>query len=175
MKKPAAKKPTRLPFAELRARQQLASRALDDARALLMGTAPDASPEERADREQKAIAIFEELTDLLPLRPALTDEERARMEKELEDKPDDETLRAVLREMEKMLDDPSLPEDLRAQIPKEQIHEALAALDEVALLAPIAAQVHALAEELRTPRKAADPKAEIVRREAEKQAAKRRS
>jgi hypothetical protein len=173
-KKGAAKKRTRLPFAELRARKELVERALDDIRNLMAEADPIGAPADFAQREAKALALFDEIHTLLPMQEPLAPEERARMERDLADKPDDETLRKILLEMERFLDDPAFPEEFRDQVDREQIREALASLDEVALLTPIARATAALAAELSTP-KAHDPKAAALRREAEKLAAKRRS
>jgi hypothetical protein len=172
--KPAPKKRTRIPYDELRARKQLVERALDDIRNLMGDADPIGAPADFAEREKKAMALFDEIHSLLPSQEPLTPAERARLERELADKPDDETLRKILLEMERFLDDPAFPEEYRDQVDRAQIHDALAALDEVALLTPIARATAALADELRTPR-AHDPKAAAVRREAEKLAAKRRS
>jgi hypothetical protein len=173
-KAPAPKKRPRVPFAELRARKELAERALDDIRTLMADADPVGAPEDFAIREKKAIALFDEITSLLPSQEPLSDKERARLERELADKPDNETLRKILLEMERFIDDPAFPEDMRSQVDREQITDALRALDEVALLTPIARATEALANELRTPR-ARDPKAAALRIEAEKLAAKRRS
>jgi hypothetical protein len=171
---PVAKKRVRIPFDELRARKQLAERALDDIRTLMADADPIGAPADFAVREKKAMALFDELNGLLPVHEPLSPEERARLERELADKPDNETLRKILLEMERFLDDPAFPAEMRDQIDREQIHEALASLDEVALLTPIARATEALANELRTPRPR-DPKAAALRAEAEKLAAKRRS
>jgi hypothetical protein len=135
---------------------------------------PLGEPEEFAAREKKAMVLLEELTTLLPKEEPLEPEERARLEKELEDKPDNETLRKILLEMERFLDDPSFPEEMRAEVDRTQIHEALASLDEVALFTPIARATEALANELRTP-KLRDPRDAALRIEAAKLAAKLRS
>jgi hypothetical protein len=172
--KKVAKKRTRLPFAELRARKELVERALDDIRNLMAEADPIGAPADFAEREAKALALFDEIHSLLPMEEPLAPEERARLERDLADKPDDETLRKILLEMERFLDDPAFPEEFRDQVDREQIREALASLDEVALLTPIARATAALAAELSTP-KAHDPKAAALRREAEKLAAKRRS
>jgi hypothetical protein len=171
---PAPKKRTRIPYDELRARKQLVERALDDIRNLMSDADPIGAPTDFAEREQKAIKLFDEIHSLLPSQEPLAPEERERLERELADKPDDETLRKILLEMERFLDDPAFPEEYRDQVDRSQIRDALAALDEVALLTPIARATAALADELRTPR-VHDPKAAAVRREAEKLAAKRRS
>jgi hypothetical protein len=171
---PVAKKRTRIPFDELRARKQLVERALDDIRNLMADADPIGAPADFAEREQKAMALFDEIHSLLPSQEPLAPEERERLERELADKPDDETLRKILLEMERFLDDPAFPEEYRDQVDRAQIRDALAALDEVALLTPIARATAALADELRTPR-VHDPKAAAVRQEAEKLAAKRRS
>lgn len=176
-KKPAAaaaKKRVRVPFAVLRARKELAERTLDDIRNLMADADPIGAPADFAVREQKALALFSELNSLLPSAEPMSPEERARLERELADKPDDATLRQILLEMERFLDDPAFPEEFRDQVDREQIKDALASLDEVALLQPIARATAALADELRTP-KPHDPKAAALRREAEKLAAKRRS
>ena len=73
-----------------------------------------------------------------------------------------------------ILDDPAIPAEVREKVSKEDIRDALASLDEVALLNPIARATQALADEMRTPKRP-DPKAVLLRRETEKQAAKRRS
>ncbi len=172
--KKVAKKRARIPYAELRARKELAERALDDIRNLMADADPIGAPEDFAERERKALALFDELNTLLPMHEPLSPEERARLERELADKPDDETLRKILLEMEKIVDDPAFPAELRSQIDRDQIRDALASLDEVALLSPIARATAALAAELSTPR-VHDPKAAALRREAEKLAAKRRS
>jgi hypothetical protein len=172
--KKRAKKQTRLPFAELRARKELVERALDDIRNLMAEADPIGAPADFKEREAKALGLFDEIHSLLPMQEPLEPEERARMERELEDKPDDETLRKILLEMERFLDDPAFPEEFRDQVDREQIREALASLDEVALLTPVARATAALAAELSTPR-VHDPKAAALRREAEKLAAKRRS
>jgi hypothetical protein len=173
-KSPPPKKRPRVPYAELRARKELAERALDDIRTLMADADPIGAPEDFAVREKKAIALFDEITSLLPTQEPLSAKERARLERELADKPDNETLRKILLEMERFIDDPAFPEDMRSQVDREQITDALRALDEVALLTPIARATEALANELRTPR-ARDPKAAALRLEAEKLAAKRRS
>jgi hypothetical protein len=164
----------RIPFAELQARKQLAERTLDDIRLLMADADPLGAPEDFAVREKKALALFEELNNLLPTREPLSPEERDRLERELADKPDNETLRRILLEMERFLDDPAFPEEMRDQVDREQIHEALRSLDEVALLQPIARAIESLANELRVP-KLHDPTAAALRREAERMAAKRRS
>jgi len=174
MASPTHAKKSRLPYAELRARKELVERAIDDIRTLMADADPVGAPEDFAEREQKALALFEEINALVPPHEPLSNEERARLEAELADKPDNETLREVLLEMERFLDDPSVPADVANGDSREKIREALAALDEVALLVPISRATAALAEELRTP-KARDPKAALLRREAEKRAAKRRS
>jgi hypothetical protein len=171
---PVRKRPPRIPFAELRARKQLAERALDDIRLLMADADPLGAPADFAIREKKALALFEELNALLPTQEPLSAEERARLERELADKPDNETLRKILLEMERFLDDPAFPAEMRDQVDREQIHDALRSLDEVALLTPIARATEALANELRTPR-LHDPRAAALRAEAEKLAAKRRS
>lgn len=170
----SAKKRARVPFAELRARKELVERALDDIRNLMAEADPIRAPGDFAEREKKALALFDEIHSLLPAQEPLAPEERARLERDLADKPDDETLRKILLEMERFLDDPAFPEEFRDQVDREQIREALASLDEVALLTPIARATAALAAELSTP-KAHDPKVAALRREAEKLAAKRRS
>jgi hypothetical protein len=174
--KTAAKKAPRprVPFAELRARKELAERALDDIRTLMADADPLGAPEDYAVREKKAIALFDEITSLLPTQEPLTPKERARLERELADKPDNETLKKILLEMERFIDDPAFPEEMRSQIDREQIHDALRALDEVALLTPIARATEALANQLRAP-KIRDPKEAAFRLESEKLAAKRRS
>jgi len=169
-----AKKRTRIPYAELRARKEVAERALDDVRLLMADADPLGAPEDFAAREKKAMALLSEVADLLPTQEPLAPEERARLEKELEDKPDDDTLRKLLLEMERFLDDPAFPEEMRAEVDRSQIHDALASLDEVALLTPIARATEALANELRTP-KLRDPKEAALRIEAAKLAAKLRS
>ncbi len=173
---PAAPKPKRkrLPFAEMRARKELAERALDDIRNLLAEADPVGAPEDFARREKKAIELFDQMNALLPPIEPITDEERERMERELGDRPDDDTLRKVLLEMEKIIDDPAIPADVRDKISREDIRDALAALDEAQLLRPIARATEALADELRAPRPR-DPGVAAQRRELEKQAAKRRS
>jgi len=168
------KKRKRLPYAELRARKELAERAIDDIRTLMADADPLGAPEDFAERERKALALLEELSALVPAHDPLSDEERARLEEELADKPDNETLRSVLLEMEKLLDDPAITADFDREDSREKIRDALSALDEVALLTPISRATEALAEEMRTPR-VPDPKAALLRRETEKQAAKRRS
>jgi hypothetical protein len=174
-KKPTPpKKPARIPFAELKARKELVLRAIDDVRVILEEADPIGAPEDFAKREKQAFAIFDEINSLVPPMKPLTPKQRARMEKELEDKPDDETLRAMLLEMEKMLDDPKIPPEMKAVISREQIHDALASLDEVTLLAPIVSKIQSLVEDLRVPKKR-DPKAALLRQEAEKVAAKHRS
>jgi hypothetical protein len=172
--KPVAKKRVRLPYAELRARKELAERALDDIRNLMADADPIGAPADFAEREKKAMALFDELHSLLPMQEPLSDAERAKLERDLADKPDDATLRQILLEMERFLDDPAFPQEFRDQVDREQIREALASLDEVALLTPIARATAALAKELSTP-KLHDPRAAALRREAEKLAAKRRS
>jgi hypothetical protein len=174
--KPAPPRPkrVRIPYAELRARKELAERALDDIRNLMADADPVGAPEDFKERERKAIALFDEITNLLPAHEPLSPEERARLEADLADKPDNETLRKILLEMERFLDDPAFPEELRDQVDREQIKDALASLDEVALLQPIARATEALANELRQPR-APDPKGAALRREAEKIAARLRS
>jgi hypothetical protein len=164
----------RLPYAELRARKELAERTLDDIRALMLDADPVNAPADFAAREKKAMALFEDLNSLIPPHDPLSDEERARLEAEMADKPDDETLRKVLLEMEKIVSDPSMPDELREKISKDDIRDALAALDEVALLNPIAKATQALADEMQNPRRM-NPADALVRREREKQAAKRRS
>jgi hypothetical protein len=167
-------KRVRIPFAELRARKQLAERALDDIRNLMADADPVGAPDDFKEREKKALALFDEITALLPTQEPLSPEERARLEEELADKPDNETLRKILLEMERFIDDPAFPEEYRAQVDREQIREALASLDEVALLQPIARATEALANELSSPRPR-DPKAALLRRETEKLAARQRS
>jgi hypothetical protein len=125
-------------------------------------------------REKKAMSLLSEVASLLPTQEPLSPEERARLEKELEDKPDDDTLRAILLEMDRFLDDPAFPAEMRAEVDRTQIRDALASLDEVALLTPIARATEALANELRTP-KLRDPKEAAMRIEAAKAAAKLRS
>ncbi len=164
----------RLPFAELRARKELAERAIDDIRTLRADAVPVGAPEDFAEREKKALALLEELSSLIPMQEPLSDEERARLEEELADKPDNETLRAVLLEMEKLIDDPAITADFDRDDSREKIREALGALDEVELLSPISRATEALAAEMRSP-KVPDPKAALLRSEAAKQAAKRRS
>src|ERR1700722_17845512 len=171
---PAPKKRVRIPFAELRARKQLAERALDDIRTLMADADPIGAPEDYAVREKKAIALFDEITSLLPTQEPLSPKERARLERELADKPDNETLKKILLEMERFIDDPAFPEEMRSQIDREQIHDALRALDEVALLTPIARATEALAYQRRAP-KLREPKEAALRLESEKLAAKRRS
>jgi len=153
-----AKKRSRVPYAELRARKEVAERALDDIRLLMADADPLGEPEEFAAREKKAMVLLEELTTLLPKEEPLEPEERARLEKELEDKPDNETLRKILLEMERFLDDPSFPEEMRAEVDRT----------------PIARATEALANELRTP-KLRDPRDAALRIEAAKLAAKLRS
>jgi len=172
--KKGAKKKVRVPFAELRARKELVERALEDIRNLMAEADPIGAPADFAEREKKALALFDEIHSLLPMQEELAPEERARLERDLADKPDDETLRKILLEMERFLDDPAFPEEFRDQVDREQIRDALASLDEVALLTPIARATAALAAELSTP-KVHDPKVAALRREAEKLAAKRRS
>jgi hypothetical protein len=167
-------KKRRLPYAELRARKELVERALDDIRTLMADADPIGAPEDFAEREKKALALFEEINALVPAHEPLSNEERARLEADLADKPDNETLRKVLLEMEKFLDDPAVPPDVANEVSREKIRDALAALDEVALLDPISRATEALAKDLRAPKRP-DPKAALMRREAEKQAAKRRS
>jgi hypothetical protein len=168
------KKRKRLPFAELRARKELAERAIDDIRTLMADADPLGAPEDFAEREKKALRLLEDLNSLIPMQEPLTDEERARLEEELADKPDNETLRSVLLEMEKLIDDPAITADFDRDESREKIREALGALDEVELLSPISRATEALAAEMRSP-KGPDPKGALLRREAEKQAAKRRS
>jgi hypothetical protein len=169
-----AKKRTRIPYAELRARKEVAERALDDVRLLMADADPLNAPEDFAVREKKAMSLLSEVASLLPTQEPLSPEERARLEKELEDKPDDDTLRAILLEMDRFLDDPAFPAEMRAEVDRTQIRDALASLDEVALLTPIARATEALANELRTP-KLRDPKEAAMRIEAAKAAAKLRS
>lgn len=171
----ARAKKKRIPFAELRARKELAQRAIDDIRTLLEDADPIGAPEDFAAREKKAMELFDEVNALLPMGEPLTDEERERLERSLADKPDDETLRKVLLEFERMADDPLIPEEVRSKISKDEIREALTSLDEVALLRPIEAATRALAEEIQAPRKKPDPKRLAERKELERQAAKRRS
>lgn len=173
-KKAPAKKRVRIPFAELRARKELAERALDDIRNLMAEADPIGNPADFAEREQKALALFEQLHTLLPTAEPLTAKQRAKLEREAAERPDSETLRAVLLEMEKMVDDPAFPPEFREQIDREQIREALVSLDEAELLMPIARATAALAAELSTP-KVHDPRLAALRRETEKLAAKRRS
>ena len=135
---------------------------------------PLGAPEDFAIREKKAMALFDELSSLLPAHEPLSDKERARLERELADKPDNETLRKILLEMERFIDDPAFPEEMRSQVDRSQIQDALRSLDEVALLTPIARATEALANELRTP-KLRDPTQAALRLEAEKLAAKKRS
>ena len=168
------KKIARLPFAELRARKELAERAIEDVRILMADADPVGAPEDFAEREKKARALLDEVNSLVPMHEPLSDEERARLQEELADKPDNETLRAVLLEMEKLLDDPAIAIEVGKEVSREKIRDALRALDEVELLTPISRATQALADELRAP-KAPDPKAALLRRETEKQAAKRRS
>jgi hypothetical protein len=170
----APTKKKRLPYAELRARKELAERAIDDIRTLMADADPLGAPADFAVRERKALALFDEVNSLIPAHDPLSDEERARLQAELADKPDNETLREVLLEMEKLLDDPAISADLKKELSRDKIRDALAALDEVALLDPISRATAALAEEMRAP-KAHDPKAALLRRETENQAAKRRS
>jgi hypothetical protein len=80
----------------------------------------------------------------------------------------------MLLEMEKMLDDPKIPAEMKAVISREQIHDALIGLDEVALLKPVASRIQAVVDELHM-RKRPDAKALLLRQEAEKAAARRRS
>ena len=169
-----AKKRVRLPYAELRARKELVERALDDIRNLMADADPIGAPADFAIREKKALALFDDLHSLLPSQEPLTPEERAKLERDLADKPDDETLRKILLEMERFIDDPAFPEEFRSQVDRESIRDALASLDEVALLQPIARATAALAQELSTPR-LHDPRAAALRQESEKLAAKRRS
>ena len=70
------------------------------------------------------------------MQEPLTPEQRAKLERDLADKPDDETLRKILLEMERFIDDPAFPAEFRDQVDREQIREALASLDEVALFDP---------------------------------------
>jgi hypothetical protein len=169
-----APKRVRIPYAELRARKELVERALDDIRNLMADADPIGNPADFAIREKKALALFDDLHSLLPSQEPLTEAQREKLERDLADKPDNETLRQILLEMERLVDDPAFPEEFRAQVDREQIRDALASLDEVALLQPIARATAALANELSTPR-LHDPKAAALRQEAEKLAAKRRS
>jgi hypothetical protein len=171
----APAKKARIPFAELRARKELAQRAIDDIRVLLEDADPVADPVDFAEREKKALALFEEVNALLPLGPPLSDAERARLEEELADKPDNATLRQILLEFEKIADDPAIPEDIRKTISKDVINDALRSLDEVELLRPIEQATKALVAAIEAPRRAPDPRLVAQRRELEKQAAKRRS
>ena len=164
----------RIPFAELRARKEVAERTLDDIRTLMADADPLGAPEDFAVREKKAMALFDELSTLLPAHKPLSEKERAQLERDLADKPDNETLRKILLEMERFIDDPAFPDEMRSQVDRSQIEDALRSLDEVALLTPIARATEALANELRTP-KLRDPKEAALRLEAEKLAAKRRS
>ncbi len=166
--------PKRVPFAELRARKELVLRALDDVREILADADPIGDPTGFAVLEKKALAIFDDINSLVPPTKPLTPAQRARMKREMEDKPDDETLRAMLMEMEKMLDDPQIPAEMKAVISREQIHDALAGLDEVALLAPVVSKIQLLVDGLHAP-KPRDPKAILLRQETEREAAKRRS
>jgi hypothetical protein len=166
--------PKRVPYAELHARKELVLRALDDVREILADADPVGDPTGFAVLEKKALAIFDDINSLVPPTKPLTPAQRARMQRELEDKPDDETLRAMLKEMEKLLDNPATPPEMKAVISREQIHDALAGLDEVALLAPVVTKIQSLVEGLHAPRKH-DPKAALMRQEAERAAAKRRS
>jgi hypothetical protein len=173
-KAPAPGPMRHMPFAELQARKQLAERALDDIRLLMADADPIGDPDDFAVRERKAMALFDELNALLPMREPLSDEERERLERELADKPDNDTLRKILLEMARLIDDPTFPAEMRAQVDRSQIEDALRALDEVALLQPIAKQIESLAADLRTPR-VHDPTTAALRHEAERMAAKRRS
>ena len=164
----------RVPLAELRARKEVVLRALDDVRNLLSDVDPLGDPVGFHQREQQAMAIFDQISSLVPATKPLTDKQRAKLERDLADKPDDETLRAMLMEMERMLDDPSIPEELKAVISRDQIRDALTSLDEVALLTPMVSKIHELVADLHTPR-VRDPKAALVRQELEREAAKRRS
>jgi hypothetical protein len=173
--KTAATKKKRIPMQELRARRELAQRAIDDIRGLLEDADPIGDPADFAAREERALVLFEEVNALLPMSEPLSDAERERLERELADKPDDETLRKILLEMEKIADNPAIPAEVRAQISKDEIREALRSLDEVMLLKPIQRATKALVEAIEAPPKKRDPKAAAERRELEKQAAKRRS
>ena len=174
--KAAAPKPKkkRIPFAELSARKELAERALDDIRNLLADADPIGAPEDFAVREKKAMDLFDQMNSLIPATEPMSDEERERLERELADKPDDDTLRKILLELERLVDDPAIPADVRDKISRDDIRDALAALDEAQLLTPIARATEALAEELRAPKRM-DPGLAAQRRVLEKQAAKRRS
>jgi hypothetical protein len=135
---------------------------------------PVGDPEGFEILQAKAMAIFDDMNALLPEHTPLSDADRARMEEQLADKPDDDTLRALLLEMERLADDPSVPQELRDVVDKEQIKDALAALDEVALLEPVARAAAALGEELQSPRPR-DPKAAAVRRAMAESIQKQRS
>ena len=166
--------PKRVPFAELQARKELVLRALDDVREILADADPVGDPKGFVVLEKRALAIFDEINSLVPPMKPLTPAAREKLKRELADKPDDETLRAMLMEMEKMLDDPKIPAEMKAVISRDQIHEALRGLDEVALLAPVVSKIQSLVDGLHTPR-AHDPKAALMREDAEKAAARRRS
>jgi hypothetical protein len=164
----------RVPYAEMKARSDLAMRALDDVRAMLEDADPVGDPEGFKAMEAKALAIFAQMNSLLPETKPLSDEERARMEEQLADKPDDDTLRELLHEMERMADDPTLPDELRQAVDKVMIRDALASLDEVALLQPIAQAAMALSEEMLAP-KPRDARKVAVRQAVVANAAKLRN
>jgi hypothetical protein len=137
-----------LPAAELRARVEVATRALDDVRTLMTGVDPLKEPAKFAEREKKALAIFDEIPDVLPLDEPLTDAERAELEAKLEDVPDDETMRQILELAVQILDDPQTPADVREQLAKQDPRKAIAALDRLALLRKVAEEAEAVAAEI---------------------------
>lgn len=137
-----------IPASELRARVEVVSRALDDVRKLLADVDPIADPAEFAEREKQVLAIFDELPQVLPLDEPLSDEERAELEEELEDAPDDETMRKILELAVKVLEDPSTPADVRAELEANDPREALAALDRVAILQKAVEDAQAVADEI---------------------------
>jgi hypothetical protein len=168
-----------VPHAELHARGELALRALADARALIAEGDPRGAPDDFKARQEKALAMLDQARELLPLGGPLTEKQRARLEEQLEDAPDHATMRAMLLEMARLADDPQVPASLREAVDKDQLREALRALDFAETLEPIARASHDLIELVRAKATGAappvDPSAAILRREAERLAAKRRS
>lgn len=134
--------------AELRARVEVVSRALDDVRALLADADPVRDPAGFAEREKKALAILDELPSVLPLGEPLSDAKRAELEEQLEDAPDDETMRKILELAVTVLDDPSTPADVRAELEEQDPRGALARLDHAAILQKAADEARALADEI---------------------------
>jgi len=169
------KETKRPPINELRARAELAQRALADVATLMEDADPIGAPDDFAERERKAIALLEQDGSLLPQGEPLSDEERERLEEELADAPDEETMREIFRIAKTVMDDPSVPQDVKDELSRVGIGAAMATLDELDVLEPLARSADALAQKLSAPPTKKDPRVQALRHEAERRAAKLRS